>query len=418
VPHPGTGWGQGLATGVGVGWAAHGGDQSKGRMSSHILFESNEISRSWGESIDPLLAQFVTARHNRITNVYSVGVYLDNARHCLLDSNFVHMDDPSFWRDFGGYQAAASGFAVGTEAWYPLLIDVVNVSVTNNLCVGVSRCVGGYSMGHHSSGIRIEGNTMYASTVAGIDMPDNRGATAGNIFRDNFVSMATGADGAHVAGGVRIGALDLPHWSVEANVFAVAGGNATLGMRCGGGPDHGGAGEADAGAAGAADCQSALPEVCPGQKGKGAACHQCAFAHKAALTKDGCSFLGSPPRDIMAYCKPGFYPPPGPSGPGPPPPSPHSGGPCTGTLPDSESATVPSTAFQSVDPQQFFAKAGDEGFDTSDPASFRPRATGPLAAGRGAPFLNVSGGAGAHDFFERIRPRAAPSIGFAEESQE
>ena len=49
----------------------------------------------------------------------------------------------------------------GTEHWYPVLIDVVNVSITNNLCVGTSRCVGGYSMGHHSSGIRVEGNTMW-----------------------------------------------------------------------------------------------------------------------------------------------------------------------------------------------------------------------------------------------------------------
>ena len=40
------------------------------------------------------------------------------------------------------YRAAASAIAVGTEHWYPVLIDVVNISVTNNLVVGASRGVG------------------------------------------------------------------------------------------------------------------------------------------------------------------------------------------------------------------------------------------------------------------------------------
>ena len=109
----------------------------------------------------------------------------------MLDRNELIMDDPSFWRSFGPYHAAASGMSVGTEHWYPQLIDVVNVSyecpifsndlglesvgsfakqsiivrITNNLCVGVSRCVGGYSMGHHSSGVRVEGNTAFGVTV-------------------------------------------------------------------------------------------------------------------------------------------------------------------------------------------------------------------------------------------------------------
>ena len=46
----------------------------------------------------------------------------------MLDRNELIMDDPFFWRSFGPYHAAASGMSVGTEHWYPQLIDVVNVS--------------------------------------------------------------------------------------------------------------------------------------------------------------------------------------------------------------------------------------------------------------------------------------------------
>ena len=46
----------------------------------------------------------------------------------MLDRNELIMDNPSFWRSFGPYHAAASGMSVGTEHWYPQLIDVVNVS--------------------------------------------------------------------------------------------------------------------------------------------------------------------------------------------------------------------------------------------------------------------------------------------------
>ena len=66
---------------------------------------------------------------------------------------------------------------------------------------------------------------------AAIDMPDNHGATAGNTFSNNFISMAAGTDGTHVVGGARISSADLPHWKIEANVWAVDG-NATLGMAC------------------------------------------------------------------------------------------------------------------------------------------------------------------------------------------
>ena len=43
-------------------------------------------------------------RGNTIHNVYSVAVYMDNSRHVVVDKNFILLDDPAFWRDFGGYQ--------------------------------------------------------------------------------------------------------------------------------------------------------------------------------------------------------------------------------------------------------------------------------------------------------------------------
>ena len=240
-------------------------------------------------------------------------------------------------------------------------------------------------------------------------MPDNHGVTAGNTFSNNFISMAAGADGAHVVGGARLSSADLPHWTIEANVWAVDG-NATLGMVCGGGgPDSARAGGSNGGKAawGAAPggCEAALAEVCPGEKGAGPACHACAMAHEAQLKADGCSFVGAPPPDIAEYCRP--------SGPGPHPgpPQPDADTNCVGLLPDSADAERESSGFASVDPQQFFQKR--EAFDRHDPTSFLPLGSGPLA-GKGARFVNVSSAVSASDFFGKPRPTQAPSIGFAE----
>ena len=53
-------------------------------LSSHVAFINNDIQRSWGEAIDPLLAEHVTVSRNRIRNVYSVGVYMVRPRSCSL----------------------------------------------------------------------------------------------------------------------------------------------------------------------------------------------------------------------------------------------------------------------------------------------------------------------------------------------
>ena len=53
-------------------------------LSSHVAFINNDIQRSWGEAIDPLLAEHVTVSLNRIRNVYSVGVYMVRPRSCSL----------------------------------------------------------------------------------------------------------------------------------------------------------------------------------------------------------------------------------------------------------------------------------------------------------------------------------------------
>lgn len=111
---------QGLATGV---------KNSSGPFSQFITFDHVYIHRSWGEAIDPLLAEYVTVTNSFIHDCYSVGVYLDNGRHAVFDSNFLLFEDPAFHRSFGAYKAAATGLAMGTEHWYPQLIDVVNVTV-------------------------------------------------------------------------------------------------------------------------------------------------------------------------------------------------------------------------------------------------------------------------------------------------
>jgi hypothetical protein len=246
------------------------------------------------------------------------------------------------------------------------------------------------------------------------------GVTKGNYFVNNFV--ATDGDSPHVAGGARLAAADYPHWTVAANVWAVEG-NATLGMDCStSGPDL----STTTAAAAAAEtgvetggkgpgCEAALAEVCSGLKGKGPTCHQCAFAHKTQLTKDGCSFAGQPPKDIMEYCKPSDPGPPHPPGPPPPPgpPSPPARGLCVGSLPDTDpEAVAKSKGFASTDAALFFNQAPDS-YAAADPERFTPLSPGPLAPGNGGAFVNVSSALVATDFFGKPRVPSKPVIGFA-----
>lgn len=224
APHPGAGWGQGIATGVrGRTCAAAGGARAPCPLSSDITIENNQIERSWGEAVDPLLAERVVVRGNTVRNAYSVGVYLDNARHAAVARNRFVADDPAFFRTYGGAQAAAGYHGlgcvgVGTEIWYPQLIDVVNISVTANLCVGGGKGVDGYAMGvaHvDGSGLRIEGNTLVNISLIALDLPSNRGAARGNRLRNNVFGLAPGALAA-----ASMAPEDLASWAVHSNLWA------------------------------------------------------------------------------------------------------------------------------------------------------------------------------------------------------
>jgi len=63
--------------------------------------------------------------------------------------------------------------------------------MTNNLIVGASHAIGGYSMGHIDGvNLRVEGNTLYNCTVAGFDMPSCNGKSSSNYLLNNFISLA------------------------------------------------------------------------------------------------------------------------------------------------------------------------------------------------------------------------------------
>lgn len=203
----GSGWGQGLATGV----------RGKNKaLSSGILIENVDIRRSWGEAIDPLDAEFVIIRNNRISQVWSVGAYLDNTRHGLVEKNSIQLGDPAFFRHFGEGKGAASCVGIGTEHWYPDLIDDVNITISTNLCLNSSHGISGYSMGHTSSGIRIEGNTIWGATLFGIDIPSSKGRTSGNHMRNNLIHLEAGAVP------LRLNDQDRPHWNASSNVWVGA----------------------------------------------------------------------------------------------------------------------------------------------------------------------------------------------------
>eukprot|EP00937_MAST-01D_sp_MAST-1D-sp2_P007190 g7190.t1 len=229
VPHPGAGWGQGLATGVRgracapAPGAAPGAARVPCPLSSDITIENNVVERSWGEAVDLLLSERVVVRGNNIVNAYSVGVYLDNARHAAVAGNRFVASDPAFFRTYGGGQAAAGYHGmgcvgVGTELWYPQLIDVVNVTVTANLCVGAGKGVDGYAMGDahvDGSGLRVEGNTLVNISLVALDLPSTRGLARGNRLRNNVLGLAPGALAA-----AEVAAADLASWTVASNLWA------------------------------------------------------------------------------------------------------------------------------------------------------------------------------------------------------
>jgi len=195
---------------------------SSAPMNARITFERVNITRSWGEAIDPLLAEDVTISDCTLRDVYSVGIYLDNSRRVTVDRSLVDLSNASFYRNYDDptYEAAGSCVALGTEAWYPRLIDVEDVNISSNLCLNGSRGVGGFSMGKAMRRVRVIGNTFWGLSVYGVAIPDQAGEARGNVLQNNLIHMASIPGISRLGTPALVTTLDLPSWMVSANAWA------------------------------------------------------------------------------------------------------------------------------------------------------------------------------------------------------
>jgi parallel beta-helix repeat protein len=142
---------------------------------------NNRVYNNHGEGIDVLMSNNVLVRGNVVSDSFSVGIYLDNARYTTVDRNFVYSTgDTRFYR--GSYPAA--GIQMANES-YSTPNPLTDVTITNNIVV---RTKWGFYYGNYEAGgglknVRIANNTFYDAAVAIIDV--NNDAHQNSVVENN-----------------------------------------------------------------------------------------------------------------------------------------------------------------------------------------------------------------------------------------
>jgi parallel beta-helix repeat protein len=143
---------------------------------------NNRVYNNYGEGIDVLMSNNVLVRGNTVSDSFSVGIYLDNARYTTVDRNLVYSTgDTRFYR--GSYPAA--GIQMANES-YSTPNPLTEVTITNNVVV---KTKWGFYYGNYESGgglknVRIANNTFYDAAVAIIDV--NNDTHHNSIFENNI----------------------------------------------------------------------------------------------------------------------------------------------------------------------------------------------------------------------------------------
>ena len=152
----------------------------------------NLVENNWGEGIDVMGRNVVTAMHNLVANntvhnAWSVGLYNDNAPNNTWKNNFVYADDPAF----NSNNKPMEGMALADESGSG--DGSVGAIFMNNIVYGASVGFryGKYGRNLGFRNVELVGNEIVQSTVDGITIDSSPG-NANDVILDNIFSSSTG----------------------------------------------------------------------------------------------------------------------------------------------------------------------------------------------------------------------------------
>lgn len=159
------------------------------------VVEANLVERNRGEGID-LYAGATGCRvaANVVLDAFSCGIYLDRARHSVVERNFVRAADPAYFRS----GAPANGLVQADEAFAddPARANLDTVWRSNIVAGSGSGFSYGAYTGDGSVPIglrscRVVGNTLVGSASAALQIGSAAGHS-GNRFAGNLFAQAAG----------------------------------------------------------------------------------------------------------------------------------------------------------------------------------------------------------------------------------
>jgi parallel beta-helix repeat protein len=162
-----------------------------GRVTNNRIYEND------GEGIVTILSDGTWIEGNELSDNFSVGIYVDNARNVTVNANLMYSTGNSrYYRE--GYPA--SGMATANE-WYDDSLPSRDNTFTNNIVVN-SRWgffYGAYQAGGGLKGAVVAHNTFYkaASTMIWVE----NDAHSNNVFENNIFYQVGGRGMLDVHGG-------------------------------------------------------------------------------------------------------------------------------------------------------------------------------------------------------------------------
>lgn len=178
---PNGGW----ATGVSMNYS------ERGRVTNNRIYEND------GEGIVTILSKNTLIEGNELSDNFSVGIYVDNARFVKVNANLIYSTGNSRYYRIG---YPASGIATANE-FYDHSLPSTDNTFTNNIIIN-SRWgffYGAYDAGGGLKNAVVANNTFYkaASTMIWIEKDSH----ANNVFENNIFYQVGGHGMLDVTGG-------------------------------------------------------------------------------------------------------------------------------------------------------------------------------------------------------------------------
>ncbi len=181
-------------------------------MSDGNMIEGNTVSRNYGEGIDIYSSNRNSVIGNHVFDNFSCEIYIDSSSDSVVSRNFTYSSGNSgfFVKRLLDFRPAI-GIAIATEPGAPIVLDVRNTQVTNNVDVGSGHGLRWWNEGSSGSlsNSLIANNTFVNEIGPAVEIDAYPGNADNRIANNIFYKQS---DDALAAGSVRGNSFDHNAW--------------------------------------------------------------------------------------------------------------------------------------------------------------------------------------------------------------